>query len=105
MQVRLRPVLLRQSHVGGVGVNGQREGAGLREESPVLALAANHEPPTWCHRHLARGEKVLATHAKVWIELEVLVTTPDLCQICLDDLDSWLRLFGIRESAEDCSKE
>jgi hypothetical protein len=71
----------------------------------VLALVQNDEPPAWCHRHLARGEQVLAVHTKVWIELDVLVTTPDLCQQCLDDLDSWLRLFGIRESPDDCSDE
>lgn len=55
----------------------------------------------WCHRHLARGEQVPAAQTKVWIELDILVTTPDLCQKCLDDLDSWLRLFGIRESPDD----
>ena len=72
-------------------------------ESPVLALVANDEPRAWCHRHLARGEQVHAAHTKVWIELDVLVTTPDLCQQCLDDLDSWLRLFGIRECLDDCA--
>jgi hypothetical protein len=71
----------------------------------MLALVQNDEPPAWCHRHLARGEQVLATHTKVWIELDVLVTTPDLCQRCLDDLDSCLRLFGIRESPDDCPEE
>ncbi len=73
----------------------------FKEESPVLALVQNEEPPAWCHRHLARGEQELAVHTKVWIELDVIVTTPDLCQQCLDDLDSWLRLFGIRESPDD----
>jgi hypothetical protein len=75
------------------------------KESPVLALVQNNEPRAWCHRHLARGEKVLAAYTKVWIELDVLVTTPDLCQTCLDDLDSWLRLFGIRESPDGCAEE
>jgi hypothetical protein len=65
------------------------------------ALVQNDALSAWCHRHLARGEQVLAVHTKVWIELDMLVTTPDLCQPCLDDLDSWLRLFGIRESPDD----
>jgi hypothetical protein len=60
----------------------------------VLALVQNDEPSTLCHRHLARGERVVAIHTKVWIELDVLVTTPDLCQGCMDDLDSWLRCSG-----------
>jgi hypothetical protein len=76
----------------------------IKEKPPVLALVQNDEPP-WCHRHLARGEQVRAAHTKVWIELDVLVTTPDLCQNCLDDLDSWLLLFGIREALDDCSEE
>lgn len=75
------------------------------EKSPMLALVQNDDPPGWCHRHLARREHVVAVHRRVWIELDVLVTTPDLCQGCLDDLDSWLRLFGIRESLDDCSAE
>jgi hypothetical protein len=61
----------------------------LMEESPVLALVKNDDSPPWCHRHLARGEQIIAVHTKVWIELDVIVTTPDLCQRCLDDLDSW----------------
>ena len=69
----------------------------LQEEAPMLALVQSDELPTWCHRHLAREERVRAVHRRVWIELDVIVTTPDLCQACLDDLDSWLRLFGIRE--------
>jgi hypothetical protein len=73
----------------------------LTEESPVLALAKNDGAPAWCHRHLARGEHRPAAHTKVWIELDGIVTTPDLCQTRLDDLDSWLRLFGIRESPDD----
>lgn len=81
------------------------ERAELQERAPVLALVQNDEPPAWCHRHLARGEQVLAVHAKVWIELDVIVTTPDLCQGCLDDLDSWLRLFGIRESPDDTPED
>jgi hypothetical protein len=76
-------------------------GASPKEESPVLALIQNDEPPAWCYRHLARGEQVLAAHTKVWIKLDILITTPDLCQKRLDDLDSWLRLFGIRESPDD----
>jgi hypothetical protein len=82
------------------------ECAGLRKEFPVLALVQNDEPPTWwCHRHLARGEQVVAVHTKVWIELDLVVTTPNLCQSCLDNLDSWLRLFGIRESPDACSED
>ena len=77
----------------------------VTEESPVPALVQNDGPPVWCHRHQARGEQVLAVQTKVWIELDVIVTTPDLCQGCLDDLDSWLRLFGMRESADDCVEE
>lgn len=80
-------------------------GALVKEASPVLALVQNDEPPAWCHRHLARGEQVLAVHRGVWIELDVIVTTPDLCQGCLDDLDSWLRLFGIRESPDECAED
>lgn len=67
----------------------------------MLTLVQNDAPPVWCHRHLARGDRVLALHTKVRIELDMLVTTPDLCQQCLADLDSWLRLFGIRESPDD----
>lgn len=81
------------------------ERAELQERASVLALVQNDEPAAWCHRHLARGEQVLAAHSKVWIELDVLVTTPDLCQGCLDDLDSWLRLFGIRESPDDTPED
>jgi hypothetical protein len=44
---------------------------------------------------------VVAVHTRVWIELDIVVTTPDLCQKCREDLDSWLRLFGIRESPDD----
>jgi hypothetical protein len=79
--------------------------ASFKEEAPVLAMVQNDEPPAWCHRHLARGEQVRAVHTKVWIELDVLVTAPNLCQQCLDDLDSWLRLFGIRESPDDGAAE
>ena len=43
---------------------------------------------------------MIAVHTRVRIELDVVVTTPNLCQKCMDDLDSWLRLFGIRESPE-----
>jgi hypothetical protein len=92
--------------MGAVGMTSKLECEGLLKEKPlVLALAQNDEPAAWCHRHLARGEQVLADHTKVWIERDVLVTTPDLCQQCLDDLDSWLRLFGIREAPEDRSAE
>lgn len=77
----------------------------LKEESPFVGTFSERRIPAWCHRHLARGEEVLAIHTKVWIELDVIVTTPDLCQQCLDDLDSWLRLFGIRESPDDCSED
>jgi hypothetical protein len=83
-------------------MNGQMEQAGSEKGSPMLALVQReNESPVWCHRHSARGEQVVAAQTKVWIELDVIVTTPDLCQGCLDDLDSWLRLFGIRESPDD----
>jgi hypothetical protein len=78
-----------------------RSGVLSKEEPPVLALVQNDEPPPLCHRHLARGKQVRAVHTKVWIELDVIITTPDLCQQCLEDLDSWLRLFGIRESPDN----
>jgi hypothetical protein len=58
------------------------------------------QAPTWCHRHLARGHYVPAARTRVPIDLEVLITAPDLCRQCLDDVDSWLRLFGIREERE-----
>jgi hypothetical protein len=54
-----------------------------------------------CHRHLARGQRVPAAATRVPIDLEVLVIAPDLCRACLDDVDSWLRLFGIREEEEE----
>lgn len=65
----------------------------------MLALINDGEAPAWCHRHLARGQYVPAALTRVPIDLEVLVAAPDLCRQCLDDLDSWLRLFGIREEA------
>jgi hypothetical protein len=66
----------------------------------MLAVIRDDATTAWCHRHLARGQYVPATLMRVPIDLEVLVTAPDLCQRCLDDVDSWLRLFGIREEAE-----
>jgi hypothetical protein len=75
------------------------------ERASALALIQNDEPVAWCHRHSARGEQVLAVHTKVRIELDMVITTPDLCQDCLEDLDSWLRLFGVRESPDDCPKD
>lgn len=70
-----------------------------------MVLAKNEELAAWCHRHLARGEQAPAVHARVRIELDVLVTTPDLCQQCMEDLDSWLRLFGLRESPDECLED
>jgi hypothetical protein len=34
------------------------------------------------------------------IDLDCLTVAPDLCLSCVDDVDSWLRLFGIREERE-----
>jgi hypothetical protein len=104
-QVRLRLVLLRQSYMGGVGVMEMGYGALSKEEASVLAVVQKDESPAWCHRHLARGEQVIAAHTEVWIELDVIVTTPDLCQGCLEDLDSWLRLFGVREALEEAPED
>lgn len=65
----------------------------------LAVIDGGEQPPAWCHRHLARGQYVPATATRVPIDLEVLVAAPDLCRQCLDDVDSWLRLFGIREDA------
>ena len=61
--------------------------------------------PAWCHRHLAREQYVPAVRRRVPIDLDVLVVAPDLCGQCLDDVDSWLRLFGIRELSEPDIRE
>ena len=66
----------------------------------MLALVTAPEAPAWCHRHLARGDYVPATLTKTPIDLDTLVIAPDLCQQCLQDVDSWLRLFGLREEWE-----
>lgn len=68
----------------------------------MLALVNNRPeaPVELCHRHLARGQHVPADVTRVPIDLEVLVVAPDLCRACMDDVDSWLRLFGIREEQE-----
>ena len=67
----------------------------------MLALVTTQPEATeLCHRHLARGQRVPAAVTRVPIDLEILVIAPDLCKACLEDVDSWLRLFGIREERE-----
>lgn len=60
-------------------------------QSAILA-----EPPNLCHRHLARGQRVAAI-AAVPIDVKDFIVEPPLCRLCLDDADSWLRLFGLRD--------
>ena len=54
------------------------------------------EPPDLCHRHLARGQRVAAI-AAVPIDVQDFIVEPPLCQPCLEDADSWLRVFGLRD--------
>lgn len=53
-------------------------------------------PPDLCHRHLARGERVAAI-ADVPIDVGCFIVRPPLCRPCIEDADSWLRLFGLRD--------
>lgn len=71
----------------------------------MLAHAKAQQPSAWCHRHLAAGKHVPAVRTRVLIDVEILTIAPDLCRSCLQDVDSWLRLFGIREVAEPDSAE
>jgi hypothetical protein len=54
------------------------------------------EPPNLCHRHLACGQRVAAV-AAVPIDVKDFIVEPPLCRACLEDADSWLRLFGLRD--------
>ena len=66
----------------------------------LTLVESRPETPVWCHRHLARGQYVPAARTRVPIDLDCLTVAPDLCLSCVDDVDSWLRLFGIREERE-----
>ena len=62
------------------------------------------QPPDVCHRHLILIERVTAI-ATVPIDVGAFVTTVPLCQACLKDTDSWLRLFGLRDLDEPDIRE